>query len=161
MGVYDGSGLFLGYLTFADVTRENPQILGVFNPDISTFFKVDVSPWPNPVLQPINYHFDITAIQFYFTSGDCTGQSYVTTMSGIYSIHGLYFDSLTNKLYVFDPQVPVASFYDLHSAKYNGICTPDAYGPENDPLSMFPIKEITFPLFYQTLQHPIVVKPIQ
>ena len=152
LGVYDATGLFLGY--FVSLTPMIPSQYGydLFNTDIPAFFSV-VLAWPNP------YLYASDQADRYFTSVDCTGQPYMVTDA----VHRLVFDSFNSKFYIFDPQVQLVSYCDVKSwkDKGTGICSSfnqdGCFIPETPA---FPIKEVTVPLFNQTLQHPISVRPI-
>jgi len=155
LGVYDGTDLFLGYLVSPNSWGSDSSSGGydVFNADIPAFLSV-ITDWPNP------YLYASCQADQYFTSVDCTGQPYMLIDGVSCLLHGLVFDSFTSKFYVFDPQVQMASECDIKSEKSQGSCS--SFNQTGCVLAApyFPIKEVAVPLFNQTLQYPIVVKPI-
>ena len=62
-----------------------------------------------------------------------------------------------NVYFMFDRNAPILRGYDMKSWKDNNRCFLGGAGNQY----FFPIKEVSVPLFNQTLQYPIVLEPIQ
>jgi len=104
LGVYDGNGLFLGYLVELNpfFTGEHRPAYTLSNPNVPGFFKVR-----------LEYPPSLTANIFgarYFTTEDCSGQLYLYDSSEngkFFGWHDLFtLQPSTNDFYIMDTQVP-------------------------------------------------------
>ena len=151
LGVYDGSGLLLGYL----VDSPNPDRYRVFNPTIPAFLNL----W---FRVPISFENDPFCFLM-FTTTDCSSQPYIHSVEcGFYSVC-VYGNFIPNIYYIYDDQsqFPVVPLSDIQSYRHceTGDCIHASW--PGDPRAVYPVKQIDVPLFNQTLQYPIVVRPTQ
>jgi hypothetical protein len=163
LGVYDGNGLFLGYLVHVDPTEYR-----IFNPSIPAFLKV-----PLTVESPGGFFLlkgdDI--FRFIYPNDDCTSQPYVDPNAcGFHSLcvyHGV--EPFIYYIYDTESQFPTVRLEDMHSYKdiKTGVCTSSGGGgTAGGQTAAYPVKQIDVPFLYtqpgyQILQYPIIVKPIQ
>ena len=155
LGVYDGAGLFLGYL--ADSPGYGQSLFyRVYNPSIPATLSVMLAYPP---------HFDATKISdIYFASTDCSGQPYSTTVNSSMS-ELLWLNYVTpNTFYILDSEATNDLFLPRSDLKSNFNLTLNACEPvslSSDQIVAYPIKEVQVPLFNTPLTYPIVIKPIQ
>jgi hypothetical protein len=156
LGVYDGSDLFLGYLIQGGV-----NVYAVFNPSSSAIIKVIFDQPPRVEAY--------TSSHFWFTSEDCSGQSYFVpgyvagANLGIHSV--LVPINSPGEYYVYDNELPVLHGSEMKSRSdlrdqpnpgCAGILAEDYVG-----MPAIPIKQVIVPIMNQSLQYPISLKPIQ
>ena len=162
LGVYDGTGLFLGYFISGQ-----SGLYSIFNLDIGI---VQVyADYPNPSLYPIGLN-----LAYFFKSDNCSGQAYSFSVGP----QDLSFETTTGKYFIGDLQAPPAVTTDMHSISYHSVCSifppcppdifpPSVYCPVLYDGSLrtalfYPLKEVPIPpLFTHTLQNPILLKPVQ
>ena len=149
----------------------------MFNPDISAFLYLSTSQNPpvfeSPLTSPIPV-FDQPCWydRFAFATDDCTGQIYAQTKRLLSDVdwgcglQNLIYNSHNGKYYVPDTSLPVLTQPDLQSIYCGWLnCTNITTCGEsaiNAAFAFFPIKEIPIPdLLTTTLEHPIVIRPIQ
>ena len=161
LGVYDGSGLFLGY--FAQSVHNNPPsnmpAYQIFNPNISAFLIVELRTQPG--LVGCN---GIT--QLFFKSEDCSGQPYLflenSTPLPLQSLFANPYSPGTYYLYdTTVPSIPPVSGSDIKSwadLSYPGRCQAETFSSGR---AAFPVKQVDVPFMNTTLQYPIVVRPIR
>jgi len=156
LGVYDGSGLFLGYYI-----EKGPSTLGpaftriVFNPDISAFLYIQFSdPW----------RFSSGSFSnLFYTTTDCSSQPYITVTDCDFYFVCAYGNFTPAIYYVYDDHshLPMIVQGDYKATKRyeNGVCVPLENTGGSEPA--YPVRQIDVPLLNQTFQYPIVVKPVQ
>jgi hypothetical protein len=151
LAVYDGSGLFLGYL----IDFLSPDKYRVFNPTIPAFLNVWLRVPMSLEITPLTY--------LMFTTPDCSSQPYARTSEcGFYSVC-VYNDLLPHIYYVYDDQsqFPIIPLSDIKSMRAydGGNCVPISWPDGNR--TAYPVKQIDLPLLNEILQYPIVVGPTQ
>ncbi len=159
LGVYDGSGLFLGYLVRQydnSVAAATSHL--VYNPDIPAILSVGISASQPPFLAaPLNIYGSI----FYFTSNNCSGQAYFTWVDFASKTQYLLSESDTPPTVyrIVDMQAPIRRMFEMKSqmAVSGGACQPWSSAQID---YVFPVKQVSVPLLGQTLQPPIVFKPV-
>lgn len=153
LGVYDGNGVFLGYLV-NHYRDDNPGSLEVFYPEVSAHFRILSKPSGPQSYLPFIGPYETDTL--YFTSEDCNGQAYITEQR-IYFIH---YSPSTNIYFVVDNSVLPVDQSEIRSRiERNGPCEKrDYWGVLNTP---YPIKAIDFPLANVILKYPIIIKPIE
>lgn len=167
LGVYDGSGLFLGYLAPPSTGTLAGNVHNIYNPDIPGFLRVEFAVGINSPPPPHLSGCSI-AVQF-FRSQDCSGQAYNAVFYGCLGVDDVFI--IDGKTYLYDPEIPLIQLSEIESFRdfigyfgipgVNGTCRPPIDGWQSNSSPLFPIKQIeTPPLFNQTLQHPILVRPI-
>jgi hypothetical protein len=159
LGVYDGSGLFLGYFirTIPEASYE------IFNPEIQAFLQVV---FQNP---PSLMGFAYGSDGFYYISEDCSGEPYFLVNSASFFQELFNYPYRSNTYYLFNATSPVVKPHDLKSwTPPNMVCYateihPPPTNPES-PYAAFPIKQFDkadIPILNITLQYPIIIKPME
>ena len=172
LGVYDGSGLFLGILINADKSGYR-----VFNPDIPAFLYLSTKQNP-PVFESSSYlpssghpcWYD----RFAFTTNTCIDQLYVQTtrlIDGVEwgcGLQDLIYNFHSGKYYIRDTSLPILKYSDLNAIYWNTsgnwqTCRTDmASFPATPDDTAFPVKEILIPELLTTpLIYPITIQSIQ
>ncbi len=153
LGVYDGNGLFLGYLV--QTTLLGAGDIGgflVFHPEIQAFFYLAGTFSPQ---------FEVlTTDSLAFTSTDCTGQPYVQQSFGSQTLLAASLLGNTT-FYLMDTEVPVIRYSDVKSIQNfaTNQCVPESNSSTN--IVFYGVKQIPKPpLFDTTIVHPLIVKPI-
>ena len=145
LGVYDGSGAFLGYFVEFGSTG-----YVVFNPSIPGVLTVES---------------DIETPQFIarvagrvWVLENCEGQSY--TFYQNFGSRGLYHpQGAPASYFMVDTTLPILSGDEIKSQESGiGTCVPGDVFPGRP---IFPLKQVDVPLMNQVLQNPIVLRPIQ
>jgi hypothetical protein len=161
LGVYDGSGLFLGYLVhpFNPFSYDLGPGYTLYNPDVHGFFVVRLE---YPPYLAAN-HFDA----MYFTSEDCSGQPYQYSVPpagfnpGWQDLLEVY--PYNKSFYIIDTQVPPVRWSDIKTARSLSTGDCDSYSLPTPNRAAFGIKpvEVQIPLFNISIQYPVIVKPVE
>ena len=97
---------------------------------------------------------------WYFSTGDCTGQPYVSNSS--YWFHVMHKLSVVGVYYIHDialPRVVKSNIKSYYSVDNPGNCI--AYSSADTASYIFPIKQIAFPLADVELAYPITIRQVQ
>ena len=150
LGVYDGQGIFLGYLASFSGDK-----LEVFNPDLLREFSV------KPDFDPYLITGNTSEIGYiYSTSSDCSSDFYIeqNKITGNALFQVFSYDNDTFFVVDMDSE-PVQSTDILSRLDVEGGICEEFTG--NKPFILLPIKFIDFPFSDVTLEYPIVVKSIE
>ena len=146
LGVYDGSGLFLGYLVDFNLT--------VFNPDIPAFLTLTKDLPPRLMGDP--------TVSLYYITGDCSGQPYL--LSYDVTMYHLAVDTSHSPYvyYIYDTASQPVHYRDIGSEKDLSTSPPTCYSFVSDQTTAaYPVKVVDVPLLSQELQYPIIVSLIK
>lgn len=157
LGVYDGNGVFLGYLVSIADSSESGY-LEVFYPDLSAYFSISVKSSDPPSYLPFIIPYQYTEGEYYFTSEDCTGKAYILNLS-IFALH--YSDNLY--FVVDNSELPVdrSKIRSFGNALGDACVKIDDLGNPLDDRPYYPIKFVDFSLANVTLKYPITIKPTE
>jgi hypothetical protein len=157
LGVYDGSGLFLGFFIRGAQVNNIGVAYRIFNPNIPAFIRINLENPPNLV--------GFTFGTLYFPSEDCNGQPYFFFDLGVADLlQALLADQFSPGVYfLYDTEVPPVQAIEIKSEidlSHPELCKSGSYGFYPGRMA-FPIKQVDVPLMNTTLQYPIIVRPIQ
>ena len=141
LGVYDGSGLFLGYLVDSNHT--------VFNPSIPAFLRLTRDLPPRLIGDPTG--------SLYYTTNDCTLQPYLLSYGVTMNHLAVDTSCNPNAYYRYDTAFPPVHYSDIKSEKelLSGTC----YSfDESETTAAYPVKVVDVPLLSQELQYPIFIR---
>lgn len=142
LGVYDGSGLFLGYLVDSNQT--------VFNPSIPAFLMLTRDLPPRLIGD--------TTESLYYMTGDCAGQPYLLSYSVTMYHLAVDTSSNPNAYYIYDTSLPPVHYSDIKSEKELSTGTCYTLDLSGQTTAAYPVKGVDVPLLSQTLQYPIFIK---
>ncbi len=158
LGVYNGSGLFLGHLVDYAGEYFSYKVLRVFNSDIPGMFSISPVTRIGDNVLPIPHFREIWDLTYLsFTSEDCSTQAYVEgDPLGIFV--NRYADPY--EYFIVDTTISPVSTGELMSRipLEGGPCESGNWGSTGLAL---PIQSISFPFADLDLEYPIVVRPIE